>query len=340
MSLEFSYEQVYDFFIDHFTGFKVNGNHFRARCPLCGDSKKSLSKKRFTLTYFNPEKIYWHCYNCDKGGKDFLSLYCALTGTTKIEAINKFRKFDSEKVKKILKPEERHIPIEEKSSKEISDFSYILNDCLSESDEPEGIKQKILKQKLLEFKIQRKIQNNLYVAYRGTFSNRIIIPVFESNKLLYFQGRAVSKEIDPKYLNPSFNKSSFIHNKENFDINKSIIVTEGLLDAMSIGNQGCCCFGASVSDEFLEQVFKLTRKNVIIALDNDKQGKISTLKIIKESSFKNKLLFFIMPEKYKEIKDMNELKVSELEDDLYSFIIQNSFELFQANILFNLLKNF
>ena len=47
-----------------------------------------------------------------------------------------------------------------------------------------------------------------------------------------------------------------------------------------------------------------------------------------------------MPEKYKEIKDMNELKVSELEDDLYSFIIQNSFELFQANILFNLLKNF
>lgn len=339
MSLEFSYEQVYDFFIENFPGFKVTGNRFRSRCPLCGDSKKSLSKKRFTLTYFNPEKIYWHCYNCDKKGKDFLSLYCALTGMTKIEAINKFRKFDSDKVKKLLKPEEKQIPIEEEI-KATTDFSYILDDCLSESDSPDGIKQKILKQKLLEFKVQRKIKDNLYVAYKGIFSNRIIIPVFESNKLLYFQGRAVSKEIIPKYLNPSFNKSSFIYNKENFDKEKSIIVTEGLLDAMSIGNQGCCCFGASVSDGFLEQLFKLTDKNVIIAFDNDKQGKISTLKIIKESSFKNKLLFFVMPEKYKNIKDMNELKISEFEEDLYSFIVQNSFELFQANILFNLLKNF
>ena len=43
------------------TSFTRNGNKMKGRCPFCGDSKKSLSKKRGWY-YFSSSSYY--CFNC------------------------------------------------------------------------------------------------------------------------------------------------------------------------------------------------------------------------------------------------------------------------------------
>jgi hypothetical protein len=52
-------EEVTEFVYDNLDKVKVskNGTHFNSRCPICGDSKKSLSKKRFHLQFYDEDEI-------------------------------------------------------------------------------------------------------------------------------------------------------------------------------------------------------------------------------------------------------------------------------------------
>jgi len=116
---------ISEFIYLHCQGVKTskNGSHFHARCPLCGDSQKSLSKKRFHLDYNNGNPGY-HCFNCGRHGS-FIDLYSELKGISPFKArqeIIKFSDIPSILAKKLSqrKPKE----------KEIINMNYILNDCI------------------------------------------------------------------------------------------------------------------------------------------------------------------------------------------------------------------
>jgi DNA primase len=323
-------EIVTDFIYEHCDKVKITkgGTHFNARCPLCGDSKKNPSKRRFHLDWNNGNPGY-HCFNCGRHGH-FLELYAILEGLDSAEdAEKKLRNFKD--LRNIINPKPIKRPTKEQS-KNYLDLN--LDDCISIKDNPQGYIQKAYWNALSKFIHDRDMGDYpLYVSYRGKYKGRIIIPIYENDTIVYFQARRISDDVEPKYLNPPVEKENIILNREKFDRNKYIIVTEGILDAKRVGDQGTPILGIDVSRSTIETLSKLTDKGIIICLDNDKPGKERLEKILKEN-FSKTLFFFRMPNKYKQVKDIDKLYMDHNIEDIYQFIVDNSFTHF--NIQLNL----
>jgi hypothetical protein len=321
---------VSDFVYANFTGVKEskNGTHFLAHCVLCGDSKKNKTKKRFNLDYKDGYPI-WHCFNCAESGS-FLEIYCLLTGVTIDEAKKELFGYSPEEIKKRLENKRRKRP-ERKVEFEYHD--YIRDDCVSKNMKIESIFYDQWIAVLDDFIKERKVPDDYEImfAYKGEYKNRIIIPIYdEQGHIIYFQGRRIkgTEELDSrKYKNPTIQKSGIILNKHLFDKERFIIVTEGLLDAITIGRQGTACLGKSISDDFLSDILPLTDKGVIVLLDNDKPAYQALKKFMlgSDSSKYNKTVkYFIYPNKYIHCDDINTIVMSYSINDIYGFVIDNS----------------
>lgn len=309
-----------------------NGTHFHARCVLCGDSKKNKRKKRFHLEW-NNGLVKWHCFNCGKSSKDFsfLKLYQMVTGISFDQAKRDLYRYDSDKLKNRLS---KNISEEKNEDTDIY-YNDLMHDCISETGHVDSMLAPVWRDCVKSFREERMIPEKykLFYAYKGYYQGRIIIPVYDGQEnIIYFQARRVpGSGIDPKYKNPASLKGLIIHNSEMFDRNKPIIVTEGLIDAFMIGDQGTTALGKEIGEELLKKLFKLTDKYVVLAYDNDDEGQKSLQEFISrrtdyENNFlrRGKLKFFVMPEHLSHCKDINICKVEEGIDDMYRFILENS----------------
>lgn len=293
-----------------------NGTHFNFRCPFCGDSEKNKYKRRFHLQYDSETDIYFQCFNCYIKGS-FYDLYAEMSGVSSEEAYKELNKFNADFIKKRLLEKN-------KIDKKILNFhtsnnfsSFLKKKCLKEGDKTDSKIDEILLEALRRFKEKRKITNELYVCNSGTFNKRIIIPIFEDGRCVFFQGRRIVDTMEPKYLNPSTEKENIILNKGIFEKDRYIIVVEGILDAFTIGPQGTTCLGAHISDAFIGELFKYTDKGVIIALDNDKTGIQRMYDIIKKSDYNKRLNYFFL----QNYKDLNEAYVENDISDIYKYVV-------------------
>ena len=325
-----TYNDVNHFCFTNLTNCSTEKNGWVARCPICNDSQKNKHKRRFHLKFEN-DFFFYHCFNCNDSG-NFFKLYAYVMGVSEEDAKAQFRSFSPERIKVQLEKKE-YVKVKEKI--EENTFDWILDDCVTI---PSSRKEKGLLQILEDFKQKRKIEDYpLYVAYKGTYAGRIIIPVVENNKIIYFQGRETSGEDNGyKYLNPKAEKSEVILNKELFDRTKPIIITEGLIDAMSVENhQATSCLGAAIRDDYLKKIYKYTESGIIIALDNDPPGKTEVKRILEESRCLSNVRFFLMPNDY---KDLNEVKVNMDLPSIYQFVLDNSYDCFKTSLLLKLKK--
>jgi len=306
---------------------------FHCRCPICGDSKKSIKKKRFHLKFIDENNTKAHCFNCDWSG-NFESLYAYINGITLSEAYKRINQIKYNDIKESLFKKYKNKKENKKNNNCLNNFNIILKDCVSEKSKTNGIITRKYKEALKKFRHDRKIPDKieLFISFRGKYKGRIIIPIIQNGNIVYFQARSLHKNAKMKYINPPSEKN-VIPNIDKFDKNKYIVVTEGLIDSFMVDN-GTCCLGKCINDNFILSCLNKTEKGVIIALDNDKSGKDSTLKIIADSLYKDRLLYFIMPAEYSNITDLNELiiKNSDIED-VYSFIVKNSYNFFEYIVL-------
>jgi len=329
ISLEF----VYSYINENLQNVTVskNGTHFLARCPICGDSKKSKTKRRFNLDWNNGSPIY-HCFNCGDSG-NFIELYSFMEGITEAEAKKRLFSFDIESLKQSLSKTPKKNG--KKDEVKYDNYNYILDDCVSKNSQADGILEKQYQQHLIKFINERKLPLDVpvYIAYKGDYAGRIIFPIIENKTIIYFQARSLNKNTDQKYKNPGVPKGSIVYNKENFDRSKYIIVTEGLIDAIHIGTQGTSALGAVVRDSFIQELYRYTDKGVIIAMDNDKTGIKETIRILNESKFSPRLLYFlILNNKYSIRKDIGELAQFEQIPNMYDFVVSNSYSKFEATL--------
>ena len=310
-------EIVTQFMYAHFEQVKVtkHGTHFLARCPLCGDSKKSKLKRRFNLDYHNGVPGY-KCFNCDENG-NFYNIYSIIKGISYDDAVEQLKnwKWDQDRIRKRLSKKETK---EEKV--EFTHYNWIKEDC---SDPPERYANA-----LKAFYDSRKIdpKNKLYISYQGRYRNRIIIPIFDADdNIVYFQARRIPKTgIITKYDNPSSPKEIIIMNSHLFDPDKYIIVPEGVIDAWMIGTQGTTCLGKFISEDFLDELFKMTNEGVIIALDNDPEGQKALLNFMKDNKSSRKVKFFFHPSEFSEYDDINSIVRGKSVQNVYELITQNS----------------
>ena len=320
---------------------KRRGQGYIARCPICGDSKKNPNLRRLNIDYY-PRYDEWiyKCYNggCPENSGNIQSLYAYVHGCEwkdANEALSE-KKYDSDQIKKRL---DKKVYVDEEDEPQgILDLD--INDCISLRDNPEGRIEKNYLKTLKKFYIDRYIplRRNVMVAHRGRYQNRFILPVYQNDELVYFQGRAIYDYMLPKYLNPVVIKENIVLNIEYFDPEKYIIVCEGQIDAWMVeDNQGTTCLGASISDEFIQKLIPLTNKGVICALDNpkiDKSGYENYNKLL-NSKYGKQIKYFFMPNETD--KDLNDLRIKNGNSlNVYEFVIKNSFNSFKTSMI---LKN-
>jgi len=333
LDLEVVNDFVYEFF--SLVSISKNSEHWHARCVLCGDSKKNSRKKRFHLDY-NKGSPIWQCFNCGRSGS-FLELYSELKGLSISDSKNELFGFETIKDRLSVKKTTSDIKIENRINSQ--NFNYIREKSVSRNQKVDGILLSKYKETLNDFISNRKIPPiyDILICYDGDFKGRIIIPILDNdNNIIYFQARRLpGSNIQPKYINPNVEKSMIVLNENKFDENKDIIITEGLIDAFMIGNQGTACLGGFFSDNFIETIKNYTKKNIILAFDNpfiDDAGYKNLIKFMmgdggkKQPSKFSKIVKYFLPDtEHRDAKDINILSIKYNIEEMYNYILNNSY---------------
>ena len=212
----------------------------------------------------NTQTGKWHCWVSNVGGRNFFQLFKKVSATKEqfdelVELVgeNKFYKVKEEDKKNIVK-----LP---------DDFKPLWNG-----------NDGIVKRHALTYLYKRGITDEDIIKYNigycdsGLYSNRIIVPSYDSNgRLNFFVGRDFYSS-KMKYKNSPTSKD--IIGFEIF-INwaEPIILCEGVFDAMAFKRNAIPLFGKTVPKSLQKKIIEFGVKTLYLALDNDAMS--DTIKI-------------------------------------------------------------
>lgn len=275
------------------------GDKILFRCPICGDSKKSSTKKR---GYYYLKTASYHCFNCD-ANLSGMKLLQAFSGEDYADIKGRFFKsmFDGNhfnslsahsfevqeeeptdnllKLKSVLKPEWK-TPLSEKAEKYLKDRLVL--------DAP------FLKEKFFS-----------YFSKKG--GEYILIPWKLNGIDAYFQLNDFQR-LNPdgtKYIFPK-NKDKLVYGLDNVDITfPYLICFEGVYDSLFVPN-GLAIGGKNLT-ELQERILRKRFPNhrIVLALDNDKPGLLATARTLSKSASTTVSYFRWFDEGVKE-KDIND----------------------------------
>ena len=212
----------------------------------------------------NTQTGKWHCWVSNVGGRNFFQLFKKVSATKEqfdelVELVgeNKFYKVKEEDKKNIVK-----LP---------DDFKPLWNG-----------NDGIVKRHALTYLYKRGITDEDIIKYNigycdsGLYSNRIIVPSYDSNgRLNFFVGRDFYSG-KMKYKNSPTPKDII-----GFDIfinwDEPIILCEGVFDAMAFKRNAIPLFGKTVPKSLQKKIIEFGVKTLYLALDNDAMS--DTIKI-------------------------------------------------------------
>ncbi|QDP66056.1 MAG: hypothetical protein Unbinned4336contig1000_21 [Prokaryotic dsDNA virus sp.] len=122
--------------------------------------------------------------------------------------------------------------------------------------------------------------------YRIQYSEehrRVILPVFDSSgKLIWYQARAVHPEQEPKYIQPSADRSEIMFAARSRKTSSRAIIVEDILSAIRVGASADAfsLLGTKITTAQASRLMKYDR--VTTWLDSDRAGRNGAYKIGKE----------------------------------------------------------
>ena len=212
----------------------------------------------------NTQTGKWHCWVSNVGGRNFFQLFKKVSATKEqfnelVELVgeNKFYKVKEQDKKNIVR-----LP---------DDFKPLWNG-----------NDGIVKRHALTYLYKRGITDEDIIKYNigycdsGLYSNRIIVPSYDSNgRLNFFVGRDFYSS-KMKYKNSPTSKDII-----GFEIfinwDEPIILCEGVFDAMAFKRNAIPLFGKTVPKSLQKKIIEFGVKTLYLALDNDAMS--DTIKI-------------------------------------------------------------
>ena len=273
---------------------KEAGNEIRCCCPFHEEKNPSFS--------INLETGKYICFSgmCGKKG-NIVSFISELTGKS-YKDVEKDLHINLENIKYNSIVKDTLKSLEEKKSDEeyIKYNNYQFVDLNKLQDE-----NKILS----IINVSKHISDivKLKICLTNPYRKRLVVPIDQN----IYEFRDITKTSDKKCLYESGVKiSNYLFNIIVNKNDKSIFLTEGTKDAMSVAGFGfnaCCTFGINISKKQILKIMQLGISKVYILRDNDEAGFISSKNTYKEiRKFINSQIIKY-PKNFK-YKDPNEIK--------------------------------
>lgn len=244
-----------------------SGVEYRVKCPFC------TTKDRNYKLYINIDKGVYHCFRCEATG-GIAEIVAIPEGTTK-----------ATEPPVDLKPTEIVSPGKVKSLTELDADNDAIKYIISR------YRKWDIKELNDTFSIRYCYEGRTFAGGLFNTTNTLIIPVIMDSKIKGWQSRLLYnpdtlsieqceqykyiKDSDgefirpPKYFTaPGLRKGDVLFNFDQAKKNSTVVITEGVFDAMSVGSSAVAIFGKSISDNQL-RLIKSYWTTAIIMLDPD-----------------------------------------------------------------------
>ena len=281
-------------YVEEITAKSINGGKDQYICPLCHSGTGIHHSGAFTVY---PDTNSYHCFACGANG-DIFNLY------GEINHINNFKtvvdelsaKYNIFSYQPVTPNKNISKPAETKQEKDYTNFFAVAEQHLNQTD--------YLTKRGISPKIQQKfhcgyVPNFMYKGNQTT--SAIIIPTSKGS----YMWRSTTENLKRKrgtahILNPSALNSPYC------------FVVEGEIDCMSVDECGFSCIGLG-STSNIRKIFDYdTSKTVlIIALDNDKDGRRASVALANECDERSVPYIVAESDVWGDYKDANELLIGD-----------------------------
>lgn len=330
--LQVSYAKILGSRLERFRIKKESPFLAAARCPVCGDSAKVKTKTRFQI-YEKNHSLNCMCFNC--GLSTTLLSFLKLHNKALFDEFlfEKFR-HNAPAVKKEFVPQ----VVKYEISPETNELDLPL---VSDLPDDHFAKQYIKSRKLPNYPFY--YANKFYEyssQFNDTFSSnkrdeaRIVIPFFDrKGKIFAYQGRDLSGHSNQKYVTVKINdKTPLLFGFERLCLNKPILLVEGPLDSLFLGNAMASVNAslATTANWFLKGT-KIDGGLLTIVLDNEPRNKAVVAEY--EKAIESGLKIVIWPKAVDQYKDINEMIMNGI--DPVALIKSNTYQGLTAKIFYN-----
>lgn len=242
-------------------------------CPFHEDKTPSM--------FIHIEKGVYNCFSCGNKGT-IASLYRELTGNSLYKDLD------------IPTDEFSRFATHTAYTPEAEDYSTLDREISITIQSPVvGVRESLDAVRYLRRRgITFDVADSMQMAYmesgriNGTvYRKRLLVPIYESGKLISVEGRDVTGKQSTKVLYPKNSSVNTLYDLNNLDPDQPIYVVEGLLDLAVLRTDpyfanSTAIFGAQVTRR---QVWLLNQYDRIVLIpDNDRAGRNTTRKLIEE----------------------------------------------------------
>lgn len=243
---------------------------YSLKCPCCSDYKIRAGWK------FEDEKIVFNCWNCSTS-----SVYEEFGGhiSKKMRGILNAFDIDDTEISSVVnlaffnkKAESKVITLAD--LKKINTTTPTIS--LPPKSYPLGHPEFIdYQSKIVDYLIDRNvdfIKYPFYFSLEERFINRVIIPFYRNNNLIYWQARSIIESEKKRYDNAQVSREAVMFNLDylHFYSQGPLFVTEGVFDAMMV--DGIALLGSKLTEAKVNLLLKSPRRLVFV-IDKDSNGR-------------------------------------------------------------------
>lgn len=305
------------------------------RCPLCGDSKNNLNRRRgYIYTHHKSKNLMFNCHNCNASMK--FETFLRQMNHELYEDFARERIMEDQPKEIVSAPKKSvsiiKIPSPLVNLKRLTDLpsTHIANQYI------EG--RKIPNHRRFVFYYTENFKAWVNTFIPDKFKNtkepdeRIIIPFLNENGDFFgCQGRALDPASKVRYVSViSDNTQRKLFGLERLDEKKLVYITEGPMDSLFFPNALAMC-GSEIS---AIESLNITPDNIVVVYDNEPRSKpiVANMKKAIENGFR----IVIWPPDFDE-KDVNEmfLKKNFSEESFLRFIQTRTFSGLEAELEFS-----
>lgn len=239
------------------------------KCPICNDYKERAGFK------FENGNVIYNCWNCPAG-----SQYEEYSG----QMSKKFRKvllafgIDEDEISSAVnsvfffKKEVTKISLQSVTTIDTSTPEIKLPDKTFPLGHDSSIEAQL---QIADYLLSRNINLDKYPFFfslQPKLINRVIIPYYRNNKLIYWQARSILSGEKKKWENSPVRRDGVMFNYDQLQMfdRKPLFVTEGVFDAMLV--DGIALLG-SVLNDVKKSVLEKSRRRLIFIIDKDSNGR-------------------------------------------------------------------